>query len=67
MLVFRPSEANPPIAYVRAPYESYRFSCTPAMRRHFRAISDLVWADRIETASVAALDFEAIRAELEET
>ena len=65
MLVFEPSGQRPTLSYVPAGYESYRFSCAVAMRRHFLAIGDLVAADDVAAASVAALDFEAIRSEIE--
>ncbi len=65
MLVFEPSEHRPRLAYVRDGYQSYRFSCAVAMRRHFLAIGDLVADDDVGAASVAALDFEAIRSEIE--
>jgi hypothetical protein len=65
MLVFEASGQRPTLSYVPAGYESYRFSCAAAMRRHFLAIGDLVADDDVAAASVAALDFEAICSEIE--
>ncbi len=66
MLVIEPSGRDLRVAYVPASYESYRFSCASAMRRHFRAIGDLVAQDEIVAATIASMDFEAIRSEIEE-
>jgi hypothetical protein len=66
MFVFWSSGGDPQIAYIPSSYQSYAFSCAKAMRRHFLAVGDLVAKDDFAAASVASLDFEAIRSEIEE-
>ena len=56
MLVLESCGEHPGVVYVAAGYETYSFSCAPALRRHFSAIGKLVARDETAAASIAILD-----------